>query len=607
MTTPHEHHRPSSRPRRDRTRRSHVARWTTTAALVASITLLGATSVGATFPGDWEPLKSKVATNLDDELTSTVTLSLPAAARSTPVDVVFVLDGSTSSDADAITDQAAALIDELAADHAEHTEVGIVVFGGSVPILDEMPLTGLEDPTDVEALTTMITDQSYRHRPGRSGSNLDAGVTRASELLSAADRNTAAAQHIIILSDGAARMWLDDDDGDADAQTFTFYPSTPPEESFVLWNSMEDFRQRYMVGAPEFAPRTFGEVWAAGTGGTDIGAYAMNHGESQAATVTSPEIADSNTVRSDPDYFTSYEASTYNAARAIIAAAETADVTMVSYPYHPAAMFGVYIESFKAWLDSESHVDRYDTESLAPEEIFADLQSNLVHSLGAGSRVVDVMGLTDDYDFDFVNELDHLSVTVDGSALERVRIDDNTYGFGDDGTGGHRFRLVYHPDGTDGTSECFVWHVDAPVMIDEAVQLNYRVKLTDPRDEPGSYGEFDADGSKLLPGLHVNNSAVLHPTDSNGEPGEPLVYGRPTVSYSVPATAAPPDSGAPDPAGPDVRTQSSETAEEPAARATALGFTGAAAAALTIGALATIAAGAALFEASRRARRNESR
>ena len=47
---------------------------------------------------EWELSKSKEAAGLDENFESKVTLSLPAADYQDDLDVVFVLDGSTSSD-----------------------------------------------------------------------------------------------------------------------------------------------------------------------------------------------------------------------------------------------------------------------------------------------------------------------------------------------------------------------------------------------------------------------------------------------------------------------------------------------------------------------------
>ncbi len=85
----------------------------------------------------WDISKSKEATNLDENFESDVTLSLPAGDYKGDLDVVFVLDGSTSTDEDDLAENAAELLEDLAGFENLNVKAGLVVFGGSVPILYE--------------------------------------------------------------------------------------------------------------------------------------------------------------------------------------------------------------------------------------------------------------------------------------------------------------------------------------------------------------------------------------------------------------------------------------------------------------------------------------
>ena len=61
---------------------------------------------------DWEVSKSKTATALDADGSTRVTLSLPSAEETLTSDVVFVLDGSSSADANVVK-ESLKLLDEL--------------------------------------------------------------------------------------------------------------------------------------------------------------------------------------------------------------------------------------------------------------------------------------------------------------------------------------------------------------------------------------------------------------------------------------------------------------------------------------------------------------
>lgn len=78
-----------------------------------------------------------------------------------------------------------------------------------------------------------------------------------------------------------------------------------------------------------------------------------------------------------------------------------------------------------------------------------------------------------------------------------------------------------------------MWEINVPVSNFAPVELTYTVQLTDPQTGSGTYGKFDADGSKGYDSLLTNLSATLYPVDSNEEEGAPEDFAKPTVSYTV--------------------------------------------------------------------------
>ena len=133
-------------------------------------------------------------------------------------------------------------------------------------------------------------------------------------------------------------------------------------------------------------------------------------------------------------------------------------------------------------------------------------------------------------------------VTVNGAALDKTKLDDNTYGFGrreaavqaaivDGNCKNYRFVLKYVPGEKGG--EHFVFFINEAITKEYPVQLTYTVQLMNPKTASGTYGEFDADGSEKYDGLYTNNSATLYPVDSDGVKGLPESFAKPTVSYTV--------------------------------------------------------------------------
>ncbi len=491
-------------------------------------------------PMEWEISKSKTATDLDANYESQVTLSLPAASYKGDLDVVFVLDGSFSAEQKDLAGAASDLLDTLSGYENLNVKIGLVIFGGEVPVLyNSGELLSLSDTDNVTALKKEITDETYKEKPGRSGSNLQAGVEAGQALLDGDANVDAADKYLILLTDGAARMWYED----GQAMSQAYYPYNDSTGSGFWWNSSSDWYElRYASKQPDF---DFSDIWTLGQSGTVIGAYGLSYADKESGNYTTEDIAPYE-VMMNGDYHTTYEAATYYAATSIVDAAQKNQVIFVSYPYYDDTTHGQYIESFKAWLDGNGIVTRYDSKNLLPEEVFSGVQDELLQLVAAGSSVIDVIGYgTDDqgnaYDFDFVDSLDALHLTVGGVELSKEALVDpqysmpgvtSAYGFGGDADG-YDFVLYYYADGQDGASdECFVWQINVAVTKDAPVQLTYTVQLTNPQTVAGTYG-----------GLYTNDSAILYPVDTDGKDGTPEEFEKPTVDYTVSGGTTPENPG----------------------------------------------------------------
>ena len=90
-------------------------------------------------------------------------------------------------------------------------------------------------------------------------------------------------------------------------------------------------------------------------------------------------------------------------------------------------------------LKAESGVDSYGfgisfMDYLAGGETvdFTDIQNDIYYLLDKGSYVVDEIGSGTDnksngYDFDFVNDIDRLALTVDGEVLDKTELIDPSF------------------------------------------------------------------------------------------------------------------------------------------------------------------------------------
>ena len=459
---------------------------------------------------DWEFSKSKTATNLDGNYKSQVTLSLPAAQETLASDVVFVLDKSTSA---TVEEQMISMLNDLN-EQAKATgaaiNVGVVIFNKVANTV--LPLTELsaENMGAIQkAIETKIS----------SGTNTHAGLLAGKAMLDADTKVDANRKYLVFVSDGITYMY----NAEPTVTAWSFLA-----DAWNNWAGPDNWNSKYgSTSAPDSWSAWLSDI------GAKVDAQGTQYEYPYGGTVTTAtpqdnwQTAYANSI--DKALYETYQ--TYQAAAAegyhcyAMKASSNAD-----YPW--ASSFMDYLAGGKAVS-------------------FDDIQNDIYYLLDAGSKVVDVIGYGTDnkgnkYNFDFVDDISALTLTVNGKKLPAREIDVTDafftgsyetacYVFGDPSgdSSGYPFALHYYANGEDGQSdECFVWEINVPVSNFAPVQLTYSVKLTDPQTADGTYGSFDADGSEHFDSLLTNLNAALYPVDSNGEQGMPEYFAKPTVSYT---------------------------------------------------------------------------
>ena len=179
------------------------------------------------------------------------------------------------------------------------------------------------------------------------------------------------------------------------------------------------------------------------------------------------------------------------------------------------------------------------------------------YSIPEGAQVKDFMGYTTDYNFDLV-DISKMTVAVTDLDEDTNEIKTNTYpavaltgypqpetgenwqyGFNEVGDGYFAYYVKYQK-ASDGT-EHFVWMTRDPIEEGTTVQINYSVKLMNPKTASGTYGQFDPYGEYNYAELLTNNSAILYEEIKwEAEGGtvtttENLIatFPQPTVSYKI--------------------------------------------------------------------------
>ena len=167
----------------------------------------------------WDISRSKVATALNENNESTVTLSLPSAEENLNSDVVFVLDGSSSADTEVVKDSLK-LLDELKAateNSGAAVNVCVVKFKRQAFKSDWYALSNNFDAIK----SAMETKYS-------GGTNIHAGLLAGKEALDQHGGVSADRKYLILISDGSTYLYSKDGNWASDTPfTRSYYPGEP--------------------------------------------------------------------------------------------------------------------------------------------------------------------------------------------------------------------------------------------------------------------------------------------------------------------------------------------------------------------------------------------
>ncbi len=489
-------------------------------------------------PGDetteWDHSKSKTATNLDKSFDSEVTLSLPSAQEQLVSDVVFVLDKSTSTE---VEDEMLAMLEQLkqqVSKTSAKVNVGVVIFNSVANIANDGKFYDLE--TEYDAIKQAVQQKI------ESGTNMHAGLLAGKEMLDNDASVEDSRKYLILVSDGLSYYYCKDNNYSEaytissrnGGDTGTGGKNEQPNDGLSAWEC------KYSA---DYVPTNWNTYF------TQVESVLNAEYSKYEYALTDPDRPETTDLDSDGsipyanrnNYPINVDISLYYSNQLY---------QEMSQKYHCYALradTGVNSYGFGvAFMDYLSGGETID---------FTDIQNDIYYLLDKGSRVVDVIGAgTDnrgsDYDFEFVNDIESLTLTVNEVPLAKTELPDpqytdpyvtSSYGFGEADNNVYPFVLNYYEKGEDGKSdECFVWEINVPVSNFAPVQLTYKVHLTNPAEDDMAHGEYDADGydenNEPLTGdrsLYTNKEATLYPVDSNGESGAAENFAKPTVSYGA--------------------------------------------------------------------------
>ena len=451
----------------------------------------------------WDISHSKVATALNENNESTVTLSLPSAEENLNSDVAFVLDGSSSADTEVVQDSLK-LLEELKTateNSGAAVNVCVVKFKRQAFKSDWYDLSNNFDAIK----NAMETKYS-------GGTNIHAGLLAGKEALDQHDGVSADRKHLILISDGSTYLYSKDGNWASDTPfTRSYYtkenytsaaggfwdngmhePNNCPEVNVTRPKTTSDVAvwQKYLNDVKARNERVNSE----GKTGDDYDYhcdYDLNFNQGKPSADFKSQPCEPRTANNrDMAFYYANEA--WN--------------TIKDRGYH-AYSIATADGSAGAGNADDSHCFMHYLNDGASLD-FDAIEKEIIYAVGAGSQVEDKMGS----EFDLVSGT--FQLTVGGKALTCIQ-NGNAYSFGDD-VKSDRFVIIYN-EGDDS----FTWTINENVSNFAPVQLSYKVKLTNSSTTAGRYE------------VATNEYARLTPKDSNGVVGQTVEFDIPKVSYTI--------------------------------------------------------------------------
>ena len=470
--------------------------------LALVLTLSITPSVFAAEEPEWDISRSKVATALNENNESTVTLSLPSAEENLNSDVVFLLDGSSSADTEVVK-KSLELLEELKTateNSGAAVNVCVVKFKRQAFKSDWYDLSESFDAIK----TAMETKYS-------GGTNIHAGILAGKEALNEHDDVSADRKYLILISDGSTYLYSKDGNWASDTPFTRSYYTKENYQGFAGgFNDQGLYNPDNHDGNVQ-RPKDTSDV-------TAWQAYLQDVKDRNEAINSEGKTGD------DYDYHCEYDLN-FNQGKPSAdfksqpCEPRTANNRDMAFYYADQAwqemknagchLFSIAMEDGSAGAGNSDDSHCFMNYLNGGKSLnFTDIQKEIIYVVGAGSQVEDKLGSA----FDLVSGT--FQLTVGGKALTCTQ-NGNTYSFGDDAKS-DRFVIIYN-EGDDS----FTWTINENVSNFVPVQLSYKVKLKNPSTTAGTYE------------VPTNEYARLTPRDSTGVVGQTVEFDIPTVTYTI--------------------------------------------------------------------------
>ncbi len=475
------------------------------ATLVTAFVLVGLVGSGLAFAseGAQNIAVSKVATSttLDENYETGITITFPSEEVQLVTDVVFVVDDSEAHK-DRVNECLSMLqeLNDRVSASGAYVQVGAVMYRGN-GTEKQFPLTKLNDD-----VTAQLREFSVG-RPKEKGSNMHSGLLAAQEML-ATSSTPAERQYMILISDGNIYTWNEDG-----VQTGIAFMSdgNPHYASVDVWGNYHPY--------PFWTPA---EGW---------GAYLDSRADAIAKSKAEYATPYDRKNIQNPIPWDKQKTGEYACSQEVAMDMARTVYKELAAKYHCYSVGlelvpGYYGKTFMDYLGS--------IEGGAAPDVSV-IKNDILYMTSAGSVLHDVMGSGTDsegnaYDFDFVDDASTITLKVGDVDFGNPTDQSNgVFVFGEsngskDGST-YPFILRY-----DAANDAYDLEINVDVTNFERVKLDYKVRLTNPHKDPGTYQN-----------LLTNNETTVKTVDSDGNPGDPVSVESPVVDYTVPEAEPEPE------------------------------------------------------------------
>lgn len=448
---------------------------------------------------DWTVSCSKKATSLDENYTSEVTLSLPSEEEELTTDVVFVLDGSSSTDKAVVRDSLS-LLEELkqsVADNGAAVNVCVVKFKRQAFKSGWYNLS-----TNFDAIKAAM-ETTYN-----GGSNIHAGLLAGKEALSEHANVATSRKYLILISDGSTYLYSKDGDWANDRPfTRSYYSRDNYSGAAGGFNDQGLYNpDNYTCNVSR--PQKTSDVAAWQAYFNDVEARNNeSHGDNYDYRSNYDSVKEEWALSDDFKTQPSDERSANNRDMAYYYANQAwQEIKSAGYN-----AYSIATADGSAGADNSNDSHSFMNYLNGGKSLnFSDIEKEVLYAVDKNSKVEDVIGN------DFTLDVDSLSISVGGKGLTKASNGENSWMFGDDENVTERFSVSYEPE-----TKKITWHINKPITNFAHVQLSYKVKLNNPETEPGAHSAF------------TNEWAKLYPVDSNSTPLPEIDFPKPEVSYTI--------------------------------------------------------------------------